>query len=87
MDSYTKPKEEVNRLDKAFEWVVLFVGISYATIIQFLTWIFEAPVPQQTTGQASYILAMVRFTFIPLLIIILIWLGNFPSTEPKKMFF
>lgn len=80
-------REEVDRLDKAFEWVVLFIGISYATIIQLLTWIFVPPIPEQTMGAAHVIMAVVRLTFIPLLIIILIWLGKFISAEPKKMFF
>lgn len=79
--------EEVDRLDKAFEWLVLFIGISYATIIQFLTWILEPPVPQQETGTAHVLMAVVRLTFIPLLIIILIWLGKFIAAEQKKMFF
>lgn len=80
-------EEEVDRLDKAFEWVVLFIGISYATIIQLLTWILMPPIPQQTTGAAHILMAVVRLTFIPLLIIILIWLGKFISAEPKDMFF
>jgi hypothetical protein len=80
-------KEEVERLDKAFEWVVLFIGISYATIIQLVTWVWEPPPPSQTSGNVSNLLSVVRFTYIPLLIIILIWLGKFVATEPKKMFF
>ena len=80
-------EEEVDRLDKAFEWVILFIGISYATIIQLLTWVFEPPIPQQTSGQIAVIMSVVRLTFVPLLIIILIWLGKFISAEPKKMFF
>ena len=82
--------DEVNRLDKAFEWVILFIGISYATIIQLLTWIVEPPIPEQPgipPMEAHAIFAVVRLTFVPLLIIILIWLGKFISAEPRKMFF
>lgn len=80
-------EEEVSRLDRAFEWVVLFVGISYATIIQLLTWVFEAPVGQQSSEVGKLIMSVIRLTFVPLLIIILIWLGKSISAEPKKMFF
>lgn len=78
---------EVSRLDRAFEWVILFIGISYATIIQLLTWVFEVPTPPQTNGAGVLIMSVIRLTFVPLLIIILIWLGKFISAEPKKMFF
>lgn len=73
-------EEEVDRLDKAFEWVVLFLTLSYATVFQFLTWFLKF----------EYLTSLfwaIRALFIPLVIIVFLWLGKIVSVGLQKMFF
>ena len=72
--------QEVERLDKAFEWVVLFLSLSYATVFQLVSWFLG---PEHITQMFWAI----RVMFMPLIVIIFLWLGKFVSLEPKKMFF
>jgi hypothetical protein len=72
--------DEVDRLDKAFEWVVLFLTLSYATVFQLLSWFLG-----QEYG--TNLIWTVRAMFIPLIIIVFLWLGKFVTVEPKSMFY
>lgn len=73
-------EQEVERLDKAFEWVVLFLTLSYATVFQLLSWFLGLE-------YATNLIWAIRALFIPLVIIVFLWLGKFVSGGLKKMFF
>lgn len=72
--------EEVDRLDKAFEWVVLFLTLSYATVFQLLSWFLRQE-------YVTNLFFAIRAMFIPLVIIVFLWLGKFVSVGLREMFF
>jgi len=78
---------EVERLDKAFEWLVLFLTLAFATFFQWIALVWQKEISELPDFLTPLIFA-IRMFFIPIIIIVISWFGKIVVQEQnRKMFF
>ena len=80
-------EKEVEKLDKAFEWLVLFLTLAFATFFQWIALVWQEEISELPNFLAPLVFA-IRLFFLPIIIIVISWLGKIIIQEQsKKMFF
>lgn len=69
--------DSTERLDRAFDLILLLIGIICATIFQYVS----------VLGDIVFITFAMRFLFIPLIPLVLLWLFKFISDNPRLRIF
>lgn len=76
----------IERLDKAFEWLVLFLTFSFATFFQWIITLWQ-PNNVEEPRYLAPIIFSIRFLFVPLIVIVLSWFGKIIAKNTSiKMF-
>jgi hypothetical protein len=79
-------ESEVEKLDKAFEWLVLFLTVAFTAFFQWMASVWQKKI-SETVYLTPLAFAM-RVFFVPISIIIFSWFGKIVIQEQnKKMLF
>lgn len=77
----------VERLDKAFEWLVLFLTLMFATFFQWIALVWQKEISEQPDFLTPLVFA-IRLFLIPIILTVISWLGKIIIQEQnRKMFF
>lgn len=77
---------DVERLDKAFEWLVLFLTLAFATFFQWIALVWQKEI-SELPNFITPLIFTIRLFFIPIIIIVISWFGKIVIQEQSRKMF